>query len=66
MLVPTAPAVDEEQRAPEPSGIDLAHLEEEHRRQLDGVSRQEQEHHRETEELRRQMERQEEAPPEST
>jgi hypothetical protein len=39
MLVPTAPAVDEEQRAPEPSGIDLARLEEEHRRRTDELLR---------------------------
>src|SRR5215207_2929921 len=59
MIGPIAEAVEEAQRPPEPSDIDLARLEEEHRRQLDG-------HRRETEELRRRRERQEEAPPEST
>jgi hypothetical protein len=54
------------QRPPEPSDIDLARLEEEHRWQLDELRRQEEEDRRETEELRRQMERQKEAPPEST
>ena len=49
MIGPLAEAAEEE-RPPEPSGIDLARLE--------------QEHHREMEELRRRME--EEAPPEST
>ena len=49
---PLAERVAEEQRPPEPSGIDFARLEE---------------HRREMEELRRRMEeRQEEAPPEST
>ena len=57
---------EEAQQAPEPSDIDLARLEEEHRRQLEELRRQEEEHRRETEELRRQMEPQEEAPPETT
>jgi len=53
MIGPLAEGVEEEQRPPEPSGIDLARLEDEHRREM--------------EELRRRMEeRQEEAPPEST
>ncbi len=52
MVGPLVEAVEEEQRPPEPSVIDLARLEEEHRREM--------------EELRRRMERQEEAPPEST
>jgi hypothetical protein len=53
MIGPLAEAVEEEQRPPEPSGLDLARLEEEHRREM--------------EELRQRMEeRQEEAPPEST
>jgi hypothetical protein len=66
MIGPIAEAVEEAQRPPEPSDIDLARLEEEHRRQLDELRRQEEEHRRETEELRRRRERQEEAPPEST
>jgi hypothetical protein len=60
-------AVEEEQRPPQPSGIDFARLEEEHRRQIDELRRQEEEHRREMEELRRRMEeQQEEPPPEST
>ena len=67
MMGPIAEAVEEEQRPPEPSGIDLARPEEEHRRQLDKMWRLEEEHRREMEELRRRMEeRQEDAPPEST
>ena len=67
MRGPRAEAVEEEQRPPEPSGIDFARLEEERRRQLDKLRRLEEEHRREMEELRRRMEeRQEEAPPEST
>jgi hypothetical protein len=66
MIGPIAEAVEEAQRPPEPSDIDLVRLEEEHRRQLDELRRQEEEHRRETEELRRRRERQEEAPPEST
>src|SRR5215213_9052838 len=66
MLGPIAEAVEEEQRPPEPSGIDLARLEEEHRRQIDELRRQQEEHRREMEERpRRTEERQEEAPPES-
>jgi hypothetical protein len=64
MIGPIAEAVA--QRPPEPSDIDLARLEEEHRWQLDELRRQEEEDRRETEELRPQMERQKEAPPEST
>src|SRR5829696_546873 len=60
MIGPIAEAVEEAQRPPEPSDIDLARLEEEHRRQLDELRRQEEEHRRETEELRRRRERQEE------
>src|SRR5215208_4878664 len=65
---PRAEAVEEEQRPPEPSGIDFAaRLEEEHRHQLDELGRLEEEQRRELEELRRRMEeRQEEVPPEST
>jgi hypothetical protein len=60
-------AVEEEQRPPEPLGIDPDRLEEEHRRQIDELRRLEEEHRREMEELRRRLEeRQEEAPPEST
>jgi hypothetical protein len=66
MIGPLAEPVEEAQRPPEPSDIDLARLEEEHRRRLDEVRRQEEEDRRETEELRRQLERQEEAEPEST
>jgi hypothetical protein len=55
-----------EQRPPEPSGIDFVRLEEEHRRQIDELRRLEEEQRREMEELRRQMDRQGEAPPEST
>jgi len=66
MIGPIAEAVEEAQRPPEPSDIDLVRLEEQHRRQLDELRRQEEEHRRETEELRRRRERQEEAPPEST
>jgi hypothetical protein len=65
MLVPVAEAVEEEQRPPEPSGIDLVRLEEEHRRRTNELLRPVEELRREMEELRR-MERQEEAPPEST
>ena len=64
---PIAEAEEEEQRPPQPSGIDFARLEEEHRRQLDELRRQEEEHLREMEELRRRMEEhEEEVPPEST
>jgi hypothetical protein len=67
MVEPLVEAVEEEQRPPEPSGIDPDRLEEEHRRQLDDLRRQEEEHRREMEELRqRREEQQEEAPPEST
>jgi hypothetical protein len=69
MIGPPIPeAVEEEQRPPpQPSGIDFARLEEEHRRQLDEWRRREEEHRREMEELRRRMgEWEEEAPPEST
>jgi hypothetical protein len=68
MVGPPIPeAVEEEQRPPQPSGIDFARLEEEHRRQLDEWRRLEEEHRREMEELRRRMEeQQEEPPPEST
>jgi hypothetical protein len=67
MIGPMLEAVEEEQRPPEPSDIDLASLEEEHRREIDELSRQEEEHRREMEELRRRIEgQQEEAPPEST
>jgi hypothetical protein len=55
-----------ELRPPEPSGIDFVRLEEEHRRQIDEVRRLEEEQRREMEELRRRMDRQGEAPPEST
>jgi len=51
--------VAEEQRPPEPSGIDLARLEEGHRRQMEELRRR-------MEELRRRAGPQEEAPPEST
>jgi hypothetical protein len=60
MIGPIAEAVEEEQRPPEPSGIDFARLEEEHRQQIDELRRLEEEHRREMEE------REEEAPPEST
>jgi hypothetical protein len=67
MIGPLAEAVEEEQRPPEPSGIDLARPEEEHRRQIDELRRQEEEHRREMEVLRRRMEEHEgAAPPEST
>ncbi len=67
MIGPLAEAVEEEQRPPEPSGIDFARLEEEHRRQLDELRLLEEEQRREMEELHRRMEeRQEKAPPEST
>ena len=59
--------IAEAQRPPEPSDIDFARLEEEHRRQLYELRRLEEEHRREMEELLRRMEeRQGEAPPEST
>jgi hypothetical protein len=64
---PLAVGGAEEQQPPEPSGIDLARLEEEHQREIDELRRQEEEHRREMEELRRRIvEQQEEAPPEST
>jgi hypothetical protein len=68
MIGPPIPeAVEEEQRPPQPSGIDFARLEEEHRRQLDEWRRREEEQRREMEELRRRMEEQQgEEPPEST
>ena len=67
MGLPIAEAVEKERRLPQPSGIDFARLEEEHRRQIDELRWQEEEHRREMEELRRRLEeRQEEAPPEST
>jgi hypothetical protein len=71
MIRPIAEAVEEEQRPPEPSDIDFACLEEEHRRQIDELRRLEEEQRREMEELRRRMqgrmqEHEEEAPPEST
>jgi len=71
LVAPIAEAEEEEQRPPQPSGIDFARLEarleEERRRQLDELRRLEEEHRREMEELRRRMEeRQEDAPPEST
>jgi hypothetical protein len=63
MIGPIAEAMEAEQRPPEPSGIDFAGLEEEHRRQIEELRRLEEEQ----EEQRRLMEeRQEEAPPEST
>jgi hypothetical protein len=69
MIGPIAEAV-EEQPPPEPSGIDFARLEEERLRQLDEwrrlVEEQRREMEEEMEELRRRMDRQEEAPPEST
>jgi hypothetical protein len=64
MIGPIVEAVEEAQRPPE-SDIDRARLEEEHRRQLDELSREEEEDRRETEELRR-MEAREDAPPDST
>ena len=78
LVAPIAEAEEEEQRPPQPSGIDFARLEarleEERRRQLDELRRLEEEHRREMEELRQRLEelrrrleeRQEEAPPEST
>jgi hypothetical protein len=67
MIGPRVEAVEEEQRPPEPSGIDFARLEEEHRRQIDELRRLEEEHRREMEELRRRIEEhEEEAPPECT
>jgi hypothetical protein len=70
MIGPIAAAVEEEQRPPEPSGIDFARLEEERLRELDEwrrlVEEQRREMEEEMEELRRRMDRQEEAPPEST
>jgi hypothetical protein len=67
MIGPIAEAGDEEQRPPEPSGIDSARLEEEHLQQLDELRRLEEEHRRELEELRRRgEEREEEASAEST
>jgi hypothetical protein len=65
MIVPIAEAVEEEQRAPEPSGIDFGRLEEEHQQRTNELRRPVEELRRKMEELRR-MERQEEAPPEST
>src|SRR5215213_3362128 len=50
---PIPEAVEEEQRPPQPSGIDFAHLEEAHLRQIDELRRLEEEHRREMEELRR-------------
>jgi hypothetical protein len=64
MIGPIVETVEEAQRPPE-SDIDRARLEEEHRRQLDELSREEEEDRRETEELRR-MEAREDAPPDST
>jgi hypothetical protein len=49
MIGPIAEAVEEAQRPPEPSDIDHARLEEEHRRRLDELSREEDEDRRETE-----------------
>ena len=67
MMGPLVEAVEAEQRPPEPSGLDPARLEEEHRRLIDEWRRLEEEHRREMEELRRRMEeQQEEPPPEST
>jgi hypothetical protein len=66
MIGPMAEAVEEEQQPPAPSDIDFARLEEERRRQTDELRRLEEEQRREMEELRRRMDRQEEAPPEST
>jgi hypothetical protein len=66
MIGPMLEAVEEEQRSPEPSDIDLARLEEEHRRRVDELRRQDEEQRREIEELRRRVGSQEEAPPEST
>jgi hypothetical protein len=66
MIGPMLEAVEEEQRSPEPSDIDLARLEEEHRRRVDELRRQDEEQRREIEELRRRVGPQEEAPPEST
>jgi hypothetical protein len=68
MIGPPIPeAVEEEQRPPEPSGIDFARLEEEHLRQIDELRRLEEEHRREMVELRRRLEEhEEEAPPENT
>jgi hypothetical protein len=58
-------AAEEEQRAPEPLGIDLARLEEERQLRTNDLGLAVEELRRETEELR-QMERHDEAPPEST
>ena len=68
MIGPPIPeAVEEEQRPPEPSGIDFARLEEAHLRQIDELRRLEEEHRREMVELRRRLEEhEEEAPPENT
>jgi hypothetical protein len=66
MIEPTAEAMEEEQRPPELSGIDLARLDQERLRQLDEWRRLADEQRRETEELLRRMERQDEPPPEST
>ena len=61
MLDPTeGQPVEEEQRAPDPSGIDFVHLEEEHRRTINELFRPVQELRREMEQLGR-MEQQEEA-----
>jgi hypothetical protein len=66
MPLPVAEAVEAEQQAPEPSGIDFVRLEEEHRGQIDELSRLAEEQRREMEELRRRVGPQEEAPPETT
>jgi hypothetical protein len=58
MLVPLAEAVEEEQRAPEPSGIDFVRLEEANRRRINELLRPVE--GPELEEFRQRMERQEE------
>jgi hypothetical protein len=64
MVAPVAEAVEEQQRAPEPSNIDLVHLEEENRQRINELLRPVE--GPELEEFRRRMERGEEEEEEST